>query len=40
MLGADLSGANLEGAILRSIRGREAMKGLETAKNVDKAIFD
>jgi uncharacterized protein YjbI with pentapeptide repeats len=43
--GADLTGArldqaNLDGAIFTNIVGRAQLKGLERARNADKAIFD
>jgi hypothetical protein len=29
----------LNGAVLRGIRGRDRIRGLDTARNVDQAIF-
>ena len=40
LTGAELTGANLEGAILKGVRGRADIKGLDSAQNVDKAIFE
>ena len=40
MTGADLSGADVAGAIFHAIRGRNDIRGLDKAKNVDQAIFD
>ena len=36
---ADLTGANLSGAVMRAVRGKDRIKGLDRARNVDKAIF-
>jgi len=35
-----VSGADLNGTILRGTSGRERLKNLGHAKNVDRAIFD
>lgn len=37
---ADLTGADLTGTVLRSIRGRNKIRGLEQAKNLEQAIFN
>jgi uncharacterized protein YjbI with pentapeptide repeats len=44
LTGADLTdvniaGASLNGAVLRNIRGRDRIRGLDSARNVDQAIF-
>jgi uncharacterized protein YjbI with pentapeptide repeats len=44
LTGADLTdvniaGASLNGAVLRRIRGRDRIRGLDSARNVDQAIF-
>src|SRR5207245_2331984 len=36
---ADLTGADLLGAILRNIRGRDSIRGLDRAVHADQAIF-
>ncbi len=36
----DLTLAELDGAILRSIKGRTSIRGLDKAKHVDDAVFD
>ncbi len=38
LTGADLTGADLEGAVLRHARGLSAAKGLDHARNRDKAV--
>jgi len=35
-----VSGADLTGAILRNIRGRERIRGLDRALHVDQAVFN
>jgi uncharacterized protein YjbI with pentapeptide repeats len=35
----DIAGAMLNGAVLRNIRGRDRIRGLDSARNVDQAIF-
>lgn len=40
LAGADLTGADLTGTILRSIRGRDKIRGLDKALNVDQAVFN
>lgn len=37
---ADVTGADFTGAILRSIKGRDRIRGLDKALNVDQAIFN
>lgn len=37
---ADLTGADLTGTVLRSIRGRNKIRGLEQAKNLEQAVFN
>ena len=38
--GADVRGADLTGTILRALRGRATLRGLDAARNLDKAISD
>jgi uncharacterized protein YjbI with pentapeptide repeats len=38
--GADVRGADLTGTILRALRGRATLRGLDAARNLDKAITD
>src|SRR5438445_250558 len=37
---ADVTGTDLTGAILRNIRGRDRLRGLDKALHVDQAIFN
>ena len=38
--GADVTGADLAGTVLRSLRGRERLRGLDRARNASRAIDD
>ena len=38
MAGCDMAGADLTGTILRGIAGREKLRGLDAALNVERAI--
>ena len=38
--GTDVTGAELGGTILKALRGRDRLKGLDSAKNADKAVWN
>ena len=40
LAGADFTGADVAGAVLRAVRGRSAIRGLDRARNLDRAIVD
>jgi uncharacterized protein YjbI with pentapeptide repeats len=37
--GADFAKADLDGAVFKNVRGRSTIRGLDSAKNVDRAVF-
>jgi uncharacterized protein YjbI with pentapeptide repeats len=39
LTGAELTGADLDGAILKGVVGLDQAKGLDAAKNREKAIY-